>query len=63
MRNYFMGGVYSDRLEHTARCFSACFPLIQCTLSGRQSIVITLERLFHFLLAMTQATSHDPADN
>ena len=30
--------VYSDRLEHTARRFSATFPLLQCTLSGLLSI-------------------------
>ncbi|MBQ7066857.1 MAG: helix-turn-helix transcriptional regulator, partial [Lachnospiraceae bacterium] len=51
---YRISDVYSDRLEHTARCFSALLPLIQCTLSGHQSIFITLECLNHYLLAMTQ---------
>ena len=55
--------VYSDHIEHTARRFSAQLPPIQCTPFGHQSIVITLEYLYHSLLAMTQATLLDPADN
>ncbi len=29
--------VYTDGLEHTARSFGASLPLVQCTLSGKQS--------------------------
>lgn len=29
--------VYTDQSEHAARSFSASLPLVQCTLSGKQS--------------------------
>ena len=32
--------VYTDQIEHTARCFSAWLPPIQCTLSGHQCMMI-----------------------
>ena len=32
--DYYLGGVYTDNVVHTARSSSACFPLFQCTLSA-----------------------------
>ncbi len=32
--------VYTDQTEHTARCFSAYLPPIQCTLSGHQCMML-----------------------
>ena len=33
----YVDGVYSDRIEHSARRFRADLPPVQCTLSGKQS--------------------------
>ena len=40
--NAYIGedGVYSDRIEHSARRFRADLPPVQCTLSGKQSTTV-----------------------